>query len=48
MVINFSSSKDFEETRTMHTTSGSIEVMMHNETEVSRRSRKINEKNEYL
>ena len=33
MTINFISSKDFEETRTMHTTSDNIDVMMVSETD---------------
>ena len=33
MSINFMSSKDSEETRTMHTKSRNIEIMMGNETD---------------
>ena len=33
MSINFMSSKDSEETRTMHTKSHNIEIMMGNETD---------------
>ena len=33
MAINFMSSKDSEETRTMHTKSHNIEIMMGNETD---------------
>ena len=33
MKINFISSKDSNETRTMHTTSDSIEIMIRNETD---------------
>ena len=30
MIINFISSKDYDETRTMHTTSDNIEIMIGN------------------
>ena len=33
LAINFMSSKDSEETRTMHTKSHNIEIMMGNETD---------------
>ena len=33
MAINFISSKDFDETRTMHTKSDNIEIMMGSETD---------------
>ena len=33
MIINFTSSKDSDEIRTMHTTSNNIEIMMGNETD---------------
>ena len=33
MKINFTSSKDSDETRTMHTTSDNIEIMMGSETD---------------
>ena len=33
LAINFMSSKDSEETRTMHTESHNIEIMMGNETD---------------
>ena len=33
MIINFISSKDSDEIRTMHTTSNNIEIMMSNETD---------------
>ena len=33
MAINFISSKDSDETRTMHTKSNNIEIMISNETE---------------
>ena len=33
MIINFISSKDSDEIRTMHTTSNNIEIMMGNETD---------------
>ena len=33
MVINFISSKDSDEIRTMHTKSNNIEIMMDNETD---------------
>ena len=33
MQINIISSKDFEETHTMHTKSNNIEIMMDNETD---------------
>ena len=32
MIINFISSKDYDETRTMHTTSDNIEIMIGSKT----------------
>ena len=33
MAINFISSKDFDETRTMHTKDNNVEIMMGSETD---------------
>ena len=49
MAINFISSKDSDETRTMHAKSNNVEIMMGIETDeiiekISRRTRGINER----